>query len=78
MASGGHPVEDHTGLAGPYDIALSWITDPEHPERVGLVSPNDPDPLSHFVFNALGLRLVSMKVPSDNLLIDHIERPSEN
>lgn len=78
MASGGHPIEDHTGLAGRYDIALSWITDPEHPERDGLVSPNDPDPLSHWDLNALGLRLVPMKVPIENLVIDHIERPSGN
>jgi len=78
MASGGHPLEDHTGLTGRYDISLSWITDPEHPERDGLVSPNDPDPLLHFDFNALGLRLVPMKVPIDNMVIDQIERPSEN
>ena len=78
MMSGGHPVEDHTGLTGRYDITLGWIPDPEHPERGGLVSPNDPDPLLHFDFNALGLRLVPMKVPIDNMVIDHIERPSEN
>ena len=78
LASAGHPIEDHTGLTGRYDFPLSWITDPEHPERDGLVSPNDPDPVSHWDLNALGLRLVPMKVPIDNLVIDHVERPSEN
>lgn len=76
--SKGHPVEDHTGLTGRYDFALSWVTDPEHPERDGLVSSDDPDPLSHWDLNALGLRLVPMKIPIDNLVIDHVERPSEN
>jgi uncharacterized protein (TIGR03435 family) len=76
--SQGHPVEDHTGLTDRYDFSLSWITDAEHPERDGMVSSTDPDPLSHWDLNALGFRLVPMKVAIDNLVIDHIEKPSEN
>jgi uncharacterized protein (TIGR03435 family) len=76
--SHGHPVEDHTGLTGHYDFAVNWITDADHPERIGVVSPENSDPLSYFDLNALGLRLVPMKVPIDNLVIDHIDRPSEN
>jgi len=75
---GGQPVADHTGLTGHYDFSLGWITDPEHPERDGIVSSEDPDPVSHWNVNALGLRVVPMKMPIDNLVIDHVERPSAN
>jgi uncharacterized protein (TIGR03435 family) len=44
----------------------------------GVISFDDPDPLSHWDIDALGLRLMPIKVPADTLVIDHIERPSEN
>jgi uncharacterized protein (TIGR03435 family) len=79
MMSGGHQVQDRTGLAGHYDFALSWQdVDLEHPERQGLVSSDDPDPLSHWDLDSLGLKVVRIKVPTETVVIDHIERPSEN
>jgi len=74
----GHPVLNRTGLTGQFDFDLGWIGDPDHPERDGLIMPDDPNPLSHFNVEALGLRLVPIKIPIDNLVIDHIEKPSEN
>jgi uncharacterized protein (TIGR03435 family) len=44
----------------------------------GLMSPGDPDPLSHWNIQALGLEYVPIKIPVDKLVIDHIEKPSEN
>lgn len=76
--SGGHPVQDHTGLVGHYDLILNRIDDPDHSGREGVSPANDPDPLSHWDINALGLRLVPIKIPADTLVIDHIDRPSEN
>jgi uncharacterized protein (TIGR03435 family) len=76
--SGGHPVEDHTGLTGRYDFVLNWVDDPDSDRPAGAISPNDPDPLSHWDINSLGLRLSPIKIPANTLVIDHIEKPSEN
>jgi uncharacterized protein (TIGR03435 family) len=40
--------------------------------------PNDPDPLSHWNVQAFGLNYVPIKIPVNTLVIDHIEKPSEN
>jgi uncharacterized protein (TIGR03435 family) len=78
MRSGGHPVQDHTGLSGHYDFTLNWIEDPDHPDREGVSTPDDPDPLSHWDAESLGFRLTPTKIPAYTLVIDHIEKPSEN
>ena len=79
MQSGGHPVQDKTGLTGRYDFALSWAdVDLEHPERTGVVYSDDPNPLSHWDIGSLGLHLEVTKLPVDSLVVDHIEKPSEN
>jgi uncharacterized protein (TIGR03435 family) len=65
-------VLDQTGLTGRYDFALTVIPD---------ASANDgyiPDPASIYDLRALGLRTVSTKVPTINIVVDHIEPPSDN
>ena len=76
----GHPVLDHTGLTGHYDFVLNLVDDAESKAADGTVSSANPDPLSDWEtdINALGLHLVPVKIPADTLVIDHIERPSEN
>ncbi len=63
-------VLDQTGLAGNYDLVLNR-------RETEQKAPN-PDPLNKWDLDALGLKLVPMKVPSRRLVIDHIERPSAN
>jgi uncharacterized protein (TIGR03435 family) len=76
LSTGGldRPVVDKTGLAGQYDITLNWI-----PEYAG---PPAPDSNGVNIFTAvqeqLGLKLEPQKAPIEILLIDHVERPSEN
>ncbi len=48
----GNPVQDHTGLTGRYDLTLNWIDDPDSKEPPGFVSSDDPEPLSHWDFDA--------------------------
>jgi uncharacterized protein (TIGR03435 family) len=72
------PVQDHTGLTGRYDLVLNWVQDPDSKLPKGFVDPNDPDPLSHWNIDALGLRATPINIPAEALVIDHIERPSEN
>jgi uncharacterized protein (TIGR03435 family) len=64
----GRPVLDRTGLEGKYDYVLEWSA--------------DSDTTGPSVFTALqeqlGLRLESVKAPVDTLVIDRVERPSQN
>ena len=89
----GRNVVDKTGLTGKYDLKLAWTPDenqtamfsamgvPETtPETTKDAPP--PDPLGPSLFTALeeqlGLKLDSQKGPVEMLVIERIERPSEN
>lgn len=65
----GRVVIDKTGLSGKYDFELTWAPD------------NQPD-AGPSIFSALqgqlGLKLESSKAPVGVVVIDHLERPSEN
>jgi uncharacterized protein (TIGR03435 family) len=78
---GGRVIIDKTGLAGNYDISLKWASI-ETPSTSGGESAATPDAESASLFTAieeqLGLRLVPAREPGQVLVIDHIERPSEN
>jgi uncharacterized protein (TIGR03435 family) len=67
------PVVDETGLTGKYDFVLKWASDE--------IESNDPH-VAPGIFTAvqeqLGLKLEPTKGPIDVLVIDHVERPSEN
>ena len=86
----GRTVLDQTGLKGNYDFTLQWTPDqsqaamPMGPEGGKPGADNAPPPESSgpSIFTAiqeqLGLKLESTKGPVEFLVIDHIERPSEN
>ena len=74
----GRPVEDHTGLSGRYDLVLNWIDDPDSKLPAGAIDSDDPDPLSHWDIETFGLRVAPIKIPTNTLVIDHIEKPTEN
>jgi uncharacterized protein (TIGR03435 family) len=67
----GYPVVDKTGIAGNFDIHLSYAP------------ASNPDSSLPDLFTALqeqlGLKLESQKVPVEMLVIDHVEKiPTEN
>jgi bla regulator protein blaR1 len=71
-------VIDRTGLNGTFDIRFEWA-----PRLNGPAPRNfEPDPTGPTFFQALedqlGLKLVPQTEPVDVLIIDHVERPSEN
>ena len=77
----GRSIIDRTGLAGNYDFTLRWS-----PDNGATTSSNDSagtqaDALPS-IFSAvqeqLGLKLESTKAPASVLVIDHLERPSQN
>lgn len=83
----GHPVVDKTGLAGKYNFKLEWSPSPEENG-----APGDPskmtdtvisaDPSGPSIFTALqeqlGLKLESQKGPIETIVIDRVEKPTQN
>jgi uncharacterized protein (TIGR03435 family) len=65
-------IVDKTGLTGKYDFTLHWTS----------ASSDQENAAGPSIFTALqeqlGLKLESTKGPVEVLVIDHIERPSEN
>jgi bla regulator protein blaR1 len=85
----GRPVIDRTGLKGDFDFKLTWTPDPGQsmggfggPPPPGVEAPPPPDPNGPSLFTAvqeqLGLRLESQKGPVDLIVIDRVEKLSEN
>jgi uncharacterized protein (TIGR03435 family) len=66
----GRFVLDRTGLHGAYDWLLEWDLDP--------TAESTRPSLLTAVREQLGLRLESQKGPMETLIIDSVERPSEN
>jgi len=68
--SAGRLVIDKTSLTGNYEIDLTWAWN------------DDPNSTAPSLFSALeeqlGLKLEPAKAPLDVVVIDHIERPTEN
>lgn len=79
------PVLDNTGLKGNYDFSLKWTPD-QSEMQMGPKAPGDaappPEGTGPSIFTAmqeqLGLKLEGEKAPMKVLVIEHIEKPSEN
>jgi bla regulator protein BlaR1 len=76
----GRPVIDQTGLSGSYDFSIEWTPEPNATTPTGLNAQPEPPETTFLeaVKEQLGLKLEPTKVPLDVLVVDHIERPSEN
>lgn len=74
------PVVDNTGLAGRYDFDLEWT--PDESQFGGQLPPGPPDSGRPGLFAALpqqlGLRIEATRSTIETLVIDHLDRPSEN
>lgn len=65
----GRPVVDHTGIAGLFDVDLTWSRD---------LAVDSGVPSIYAALQTLGLRLNSIKGQAETIAIDRVERPSEN
>jgi uncharacterized protein (TIGR03435 family) len=81
----GRTVVDNTGLKGNYDFTLHWTPDQSTPTLNGPGAGPDSSTSSESgpsIFTAiqeqLGLKLESQKGSVEILVIDHVEKPSEN
>lgn len=75
----GRPVIDETGLNGTYDFTLDWAPDMNSSSSP---VPNDEvlvgSSFAEALKDQLGLKLKPTKAPIRMLVIDHIEKPTEN
>lgn len=72
-------VVDNTGLEGNYDFKLQWTPDLGSPAPDGQTGEDSSGPsLFTAIREQLGLRLEATKGPVDVVVIDHVDRPSEN
>ncbi len=80
----GRTVLDRTGLKGQYDIKLEWTPEdgPGHGPGDGPEAAPPPDTTGPSIFTALqeqlGLKLETQKGPVEIIVIDRIEKPTEN
>jgi uncharacterized protein (TIGR03435 family) len=78
------PVIDKTGLTGNFDFSLTWTPDESQFGSMGIRvpppvdNPNAPPGLFSAIQEQLGLKLEPQKTSAEVLVIDHVERPSEN
>lgn len=78
------PVVDESELQGRFDFTLTWTPDESQFGGLGIRVPppsdsaNAPPDLFTAMQEQLGLRFEATKAPVDVLVIDHVEKPSEN
>ena len=77
------PVVDETGLSGKYDFDLEWADDESQfggqlRKRASADDGHDKSGLFAAMQEQVGLRLEATKGPVEMLVIDQVERPSEN
>jgi len=74
------PVIDRTGLVGSVDFSLEFTPEADLPDNSGMAA--DPDTRITSFHEALekqlGLILAPAKAPVDVMVVDHVERPSED
>lgn len=73
-----HPVQDHTGLTGHYDMDLEFLGQrpPDAPPPTD-ADPTGP-PFSDALKVQLGLKLTKQSGTVQTFIVDHVERPSAN
>lgn len=78
------PVLDQTGITGRYDFTLKWTPDDSQFGGMGAkIGPttdtaNPPPALYTAIQEQVGLKLDATRAPTDVLVLDHVEKPSEN
>ena|ERR1700733_3900866 len=75
------PVLDQTGISGRYDLKFTFMPDDSLFEGRGPPATASDNPAPSFftaIQEQLGLKLEAMKAPADVMVIDHVEKPSEN
>lgn len=78
------PVVDQTGIKGRFDFTLKWTPDESQFGGMGVKVPPPSDKADALpsLFTAmqeqLGLKLDATKAPVDVIVVDHVEKPTDN
>jgi uncharacterized protein (TIGR03435 family) len=78
------PVLDQTGIVGRWDFTLKWTPDDSQFSGFGARIPpptdaaNAPPNLYTAIQEQVGLKLEATKAPADVMVIDELEKPSDN
>jgi bla regulator protein BlaR1 len=73
------PVIDKTGITGKFDIHLDLsAADLGHPSPDTVLDPSDTYAAVNGAMHKLGLKMEATKGPKEFLVVDSVERPSEN
>lgn len=77
---GDRVVVDNTGLDGNYDFELTFVREvaPAAGENSGPAATPDGPPIFLALREQLGLKFEAKRAAVEFLVIEHIERPSEN
>jgi uncharacterized protein (TIGR03435 family) len=73
-------VEDRTGLMGTYEFQIDWAPEVPPPADGSPAPPSDPNAATIFTAarEQLGVRLDAGRKAVDVLVVDRVERPTEN
>ncbi len=74
----GRVVRDKTGLKGFYVMDFTYAEPNQAGAATGAGDPNDAPSVFTALQEQLGLKLEPDKMPLQHVVIDHIERPTEN
>ena len=74
----GRTVLDKTGLTGRYNIVMPNPERAAHADGADGAAQDDPTPVIFDMVKPLGLELKSAKEQTEFLVIDHVEKPTEN
>ncbi|SDE77004.1 TIGR03435 family protein [Terriglobus roseus] len=77
------PCVNHTGIEGHFDGSLKWSPDETQFQIFGVkIVPDEsadaPPPITTAMEQQLGLKLTTERTAVDVMVIDHVERPSDN
>ena len=76
----GRPLVDETGLTGRFDFTMHWERETPaaaQPVADATAGPQGPT-FQEALKDQLGLKLKATRANVDVLVVDHLERPSEN
>ena len=76
------PVVDRTGLTGNFDFSLEWTPEPDSPiarlDTTARTAEFTATPFPDAMKEQLGMKLEATRAPVPVLVVDHVEKPSEN
>lgn len=77
----GRPMVDRTGLDGRFDFTLQWTPEPGSafvPPGTNIPPDAEGTTFSEALKKQLGMKLEPIKTSAEVMVVDHVERPSEN